>query len=152
MGLSLNRHSEERRMDKRYEQFPHTADIGVKVYGSSLKELFENAAFAMFDIIADLEGLKASVEQKVEARGGNHEELLVAWLDELLYNFYTKSLIFFKFEIDELTEKSLKARVFGRPVGANRNRLNTEIKAATYSDLKIKKTSGGYEVSIIFDI
>lgn len=138
--------------NKKYEQFPHTADIGVKIYGSSLKELFENAAFAMFDIIADLEGLNASIEQKIEVKAANYEELLVAWLDELLYNFYTKSIIFFKFEIEALGEGSLKARAFGRPVGANRNRLNTEIKAATYSDLKIKKTADGYEVSVIFDI
>ena len=139
-------------MDKKYEQFPHTADIGVKVYGATLKELFENAAFAMFDIIADLEGLKSSVEQNIEVKADNYEELLVAWLDELLYNFYTKSLIFFKFEVEELAEGFLKARVFGRPVGANRNRLNTEIKAATYSDLKIKNTSTGYEVRIVFDV
>ena len=30
--------------------------------------------------------------------------------------------------------------------------LKTEIKAATYSDLKIKKTGNGYEVEIIFDV
>jgi SHS2 domain-containing protein len=139
-------------VDRRYEQFPHTADIGVKVYGSSLKELFENAAFAMFDIIADLEGLKSSVEQAVEIEGKNYEELLVAWLDELLYNFYTKGIIYFRFEIEDLKTDSLKAKVYGRPVGDNRNRLNTEIKAATYHDLKIKNTAKGYEVSIIFDI
>jgi len=30
----------------------------------------------------------------------------------------------------------------GRPIAANRNRLKTEIKAATYHDLKINKTAG----------
>lgn len=137
---------------KRYEQFPHTADIGVRVYGRSLKELFENAAFAMFDIIADLEGLEGTITENFEVEAPNHEELLVAFLDELLYSFYTKSFIFFKFEIKELTEKRIEAKAFGRPVGENRNRLKTEIKAATYHDLKIKKTGEGYEVEIIFDI
>lgn len=137
---------------RRYEQFSHTADIGVRVYGSSLKELFANAAFAMFDIIADIEGLKTSVTQEISLDAPDPEELLVAWLDELLYNFYTKSLIFSRFEIDELTTTRIKARAFGRPVGANRNRLKTEIKAATYSDLKIKKTADGYSVEIIFDV
>ena len=137
---------------KRYEQFPHTADIGVRVYGKDLKELFENAAFAMFDIIADLEGLKSSVTNTFEIEASNYEELLVSWLDELLYNFYTKWFIFFKFEIEELTETRLKAKAFGRPVGDNKNRLQTEIKAATYHDLKIKKTDEGYQVEIIFDI
>lgn len=137
---------------KRYEQFPHTADIGVRVYGMTLKELFENAAFAMFDIIADLEGLKDSIVETLEVKAPNYEELLVAFLDELLYRFYTKSFIFFKFEIEELTEGRIRAKAFGRPVGENRNRLKTEIKAATYHDLKIEKTAEGYKVEIIFDI
>jgi SHS2 domain-containing protein len=137
---------------KRYEQFPHTADIGVRVYGRDLKELFANAAFAMFDILADLETLSGDTIEKFNIEAPNPEELLVAWLDELLYNFYTKQLIFFKFRIDELTDTRLKATVSGRPVGANRNRLRTEIKAATYSDLKIVKTPDGYKVEIIFDV
>lgn len=137
---------------KRYEQFPHTADIGVRVYGRTLKELFENAAFGMFDIIADIEGLNTSITENFDLKASNHEELLVAWLDELLYNFYTKSIIFSKFEVEELTQDRMKAKAFGRPVGENRNRLKTEIKAATYSGLEIKKTDGGYSVEIIFDV
>ena len=137
---------------KRYEQFPHTADIGVRVYGRDLKELFANAAFAMFDILADLEGLKVTFTQEIGLKADNKEELLIAWLDELLYNFYTKSVIFFKFDIEELTDCGIKAKASGRLVGENRNRLKTEIKAATYHNLKIKETGAGYEVEIIFDV
>ena len=137
---------------KRYEQFPHTADIGVRAFGKDLKELFENAAFAMFDIIADLEGMSGETTEILEVKAANHEELLVAWLDELLYIFYTKQLIFYKFNIERLEEGSLRASVVGRPIAANRNRLKTEIKAATYSDLKINKIADGYSVEIIFDV
>jgi SHS2 domain-containing protein len=137
---------------KRYEQFSHTADIGVRVYGSSLKGLFENAAFAMFDILADLENLTGGTVETFELNAPNSEELLISWLDELLYNFYTRQLIFFKFDISELTDTHIKAAASGRSVGANRNRLKTEIKAATYSDLKIAKIPGGYSAEIIFDV
>jgi SHS2 domain-containing protein len=136
----------------RYEQFPHTADIGVRVYGTSLGELFENAAFAMFDILADLENLSGDTVEKFALEAPTAEELLITWLDELLYNFYTKQLIFFRFRIDELAGTRLTATAFGRPVGANRNRLKTEIKAATYHDLKIVKTAEGYTVDIVFDV
>jgi len=141
-----------KQLEKRYEQFPHTADIGVRAYGRDLKELFANAAFGMFDIIADLEGLKGEFEQDIGLSAANSEELLISWLDELLYNFYTKQIIFFKFDVKEISGTMIKARVYGRQVGSNRNRLKTEIKAATYSDLAIKKTPDGYSVEIIFDI
>lgn len=137
---------------KRYEQFPHTADIGVHVYGGTLKELFENAAFSMFDIIADLDGLKESVSIDVKLASPDRDELLVAWLDELLYNFYTKSIIFSRFEISELADTAIKAKAYGRAVAANRNRLKTEIKAITYSGLKIAETGGRFQVDIIFDV
>lgn len=137
---------------KRYEQFPHTADVGVRVFGKDLKALFENAAFAMFDVIADLEGLRGNIEQDVRLDAACPEELLVAWLDELLYRFYTKKIIFYRFEVSLLSGTRLEAKAYGRPVGANRNRLKTEIKAATYADLEIKKTPEGMQVEVIFDI
>ena len=137
---------------KRYEQFPHTADIGIRVFGKDLKELFANAAFGMFDTIADLEGMTTTIEEDINLRGEALEELLVIWLDELLYRFYTKDIIYAKFEISEMSDDRMKAKVFGRPVSANRNRLKVEIKAVTYSGLKIKKTPDGYQVEIIFDV
>ena len=79
---------------QRYEQFPHTADIGIRVFGKDLKELLENAAFGMLEVIADLEGIKASEEEVVQVCSTAPEELLVAWLDELLYRFCTKDIIY----------------------------------------------------------
>ena len=139
-------------MDKRYEQFSHTADIGVRVFGTTLKELFENAAFAMFDILADLDGINGEITQDFELTAPNYEELLISWLDELLYNFYTKKIIFFKFEVRELSQDLVRAKAYGRSVNDNRNRLKTEIKAATYYNLKIIKKDDYYEVAIVFDV
>ena len=137
---------------KRYEQFSHTSDIGVRVYGKDLRELFENAAFAMFDVIADLENISGDKEEVIELEAQDRDMLLVSWLDELLYKFYTKGLIFYKFQVELLTEYKLQAKAFARPVAANRNRLKTEIKAVTYSGLKIINSDAGYEVEIIFDV
>lgn len=136
----------------RYELIPHTADIGVRVYGANLKELFENAAFAMFDIIADLDGLKGTATQDIKVKAPNSEELLVAWLDELLYNFYTKQVIFYDFNITEITGEALAGKAHGRHIGENKNRLKTEIKAVTYHELKIEEAKGIYTVTIIFDV
>lgn len=137
---------------KRYEQIPHTADIAVRVYGENLKELFINAAYAMFDIIADLEGLKNSIEIDVKVNAPSLEELLVSWLDELLYNFCTKFIIFSEFKILSIADNNIVAKAKGKPVGDNKNRLKTEIKAVTYHDLKIKKTPKGVSVDIVFDV
>ena len=38
---------------KDYELIEHTADVGIRISGNDLKELFIKAAQAMFDIICE---------------------------------------------------------------------------------------------------
>lgn len=140
------------RIMKPFEMVNHTADISIKAYGKSIKELFENAALGMFNILADLEGITTSTELEIKVEAPDREELLIEWLDELLYNFYTKHIIFFGFNITELADNRLSAKVKGRFIGENINRLKTEIKAATRHDLHIVKTKDVYEVQIVFDV
>lgn len=135
-----------------YEEIPHTSDIAIRVRGKDLKELFRNAAYGMFDIIADLEGLKESVSIDVELKAPSKEELLVTWLDELLYNFYTKSIIFFEFDVKFISATNITAKASGRHIGENRNRLKKEIKAVTYHNLDIKEDSQSLTVDIVFDV
>ena len=137
---------------KKYEIVEHTADIGIKAYGSTLGELFTNAARGLFDIIADLEGLKPSTSIKIKLESANPEELLIAWLDELIYNFYTKNIIFSEFKISSLTNKKIEAEALGRHIGNKKSRLKTEVKAATYHGLKIEEKNKKYEVQVIFDV
>jgi len=137
---------------KQYEIIEHTADIGIKAYGRDMKELFQNAARGMFNIAADLEGLKPSTSIEVKSKAANYEELLISWLDDLLYNFYTKNIIFSEFTINKIEPCHIEARVSGKHVGDNRSRLKSEIKAATFHELKINQTNEGYEVQVIFDV
>ncbi|HPT74861.1 MAG TPA: archease, partial [Methanomassiliicoccaceae archaeon] len=63
----------------RYEVLEHTADLMVKAYGRTLKECFENAAFAMMDQIVDASSADLSDEVSITVEGTD--------LEELLYNF-----------------------------------------------------------------
>ena len=137
---------------KTYDIIEHTADIGIKAYGKSLKGLFVNAARGLFDIIADLDGLKPSTSIKVKLEAENPEELLILWLDELIYNFYTKQIIFCDFNIKSISDTKVEAEVSGRHIGNKKSRLKTEVKAATYHGLKIEEKKKRYEVQIIFDV
>lgn len=139
---------------KRYKQIPHTADIGAKIYGKDIPELFANAAFAMFDLMAGIGKMAKGEGNKVEVevQGPDFEGLLVSWLNELLYLSFNNDLLFCKFDVISLEKTRLKAEVTGQSLEANKGRLRREIKAATYHDLKITKDKGRYEVTIIFDV
>ena len=71
----------------RYRVFDHTADLGVEVYGETVKELFVNAAFAVFDMLTDLDRVRAIEERNITVEGEGWEDLLVNYLREVLYLF-----------------------------------------------------------------
>ena len=121
---------------KRYEQIPHTADIAAKVYGRTMSELFQNAAYAMFDMIGDLEGLEFDTTVRVKTQAPDAEGLLVSWLNELLYLAYSKQAMFSEFSITFLGENELQGEARGQGLKDYAKRIRREIKAATYHDLR----------------
>jgi SHS2 domain-containing protein len=142
----------------RFEQFEHTADIGIKAYGKTLEELFENAALGMFSIMADLDGVEEKGEFKVVLSTNDKERLLVDWLSELLYihEVYDVILNDSKVEIrenvqgDGETMLEFKALVSGETIDRKKHRLGAMIKAVTYHMLEINEKEG--YLTVLFDV
>ncbi len=137
---------------KKYEQLDHAGDIRIKIYGGSFKELFENAGYALFDLITDIDKINADSTEYVEVSGVDREELIVNWLAELNYLFLTESKIFNKFDIEHLTDTELSATVFGEKFNPFHHELKNEIKAVTFHDLQIVEKRNHWETKIVFDI
>lgn len=140
-------------MRKDYELLEHTADIAIKVKGDSLEALFKNAAVAMFDIMAEyIPGKKTSRAEKllIKKEAANLEELFISWLNELLYHTMTKGKIFCEIMFKNLDEHGLKAVVGGKDM--INYKIKTEIKAATYHELEIKKVGPSWQAKVVFDV
>lgn len=137
---------------KRFDIIEHTADVGIEAYGVELEEAFANAAYAMFTLIVDLDGVKEEVRRRIAVQAEDQESLLASWLNELLYLFDTEGIIFKRFEVTELGEKSLKAVGYGELIDTARHSLKTGIKAATYYMLRVAREDDKYSVRVIFDL
>jgi SHS2 domain-containing protein len=137
---------------KDYEFIEHTADISIRVKGSDLNALFRNTALAMFDIAAQKRKSQAGKKTriKIELKSDNLDELFVNWLNELLSLSATKDLIFSDFKISNLDNGVIEAIAIGENT-AN-YKVNTEIKAATYHQLKLEEIKTGWQAEIIFDV
>jgi SHS2 domain-containing protein len=133
---------------KRYEQIPHTADLAARIYGETLTALFTNAAFAMFELIGEASEVLVGGKYTVELDGSDREDILIRWLNELLYVSFHNKIKLTSFEIKSLTSTRIKAEVSGTPFSATIH----EIKAATYHDVTIQLIPKGYSVTVIFDI
>jgi len=139
-------------VEKKYEIFDHTADVGIIVHGSTLEEMFEKAAYAMFDIIVYADRIEPVRKVKVSISSPTLEDLLVDWLSELLYVFSTELFVMNKFEvrIKEEGEYHLNAVCWGEAYKRKKHGIKTEIKAVTYHELEIDKENG--YLKVLFDI
>jgi SHS2 domain-containing protein len=137
---------------KQYEILDHTADIGIVAFGRNLAEAFSNAAYAMFDILTDADNIKETDSFDLQISASNVEELLVVWLDELLYRYETEGFIYGRFLIEEMGKTSLHAVGFGEKVDLDRHEIKVEIKSVTYHQLKVEETDGRWKVQVIFDV
>ena len=137
---------------QKYQYIDHTADLGIKVFGDTLAELFENAAFGLFDNITNLEKVSPNSEFSVEVQATDREALLVNWLSELNYLFLTRKELFESFHITEMNNEHLTATVEGEKLDIGRHEIYTEVKAVTYHKLYVKKSDQGWEAQVIFDL
>ncbi len=137
---------------KKYDIIDHTADVGIKAYGKTLSEAFQNAGYGMFDIITDGSEIENTGQYDIELKADDLEQLLVDFLSELLFLNSAKSLVFgfFKVSLDE-KRKKLSANVFGEKFVFSKHKIGEEIKAVTYHMLEIKKNKK-YTVQVLFDI
>jgi len=137
---------------KRYETFDHTADLGVRVLGQSAEELFANAAYALFDLLTDLNRVREPLSYDLHVEAADREELLVRWLNELLFLSESPGYLFKRFSISHLDPTSMQAVAHGESFDPSRHKFNLEIKAITYHKVAVKEEGGRWEARLIFDI
>lgn len=145
-----------------YAFIDHLSDIGIEVKAGSPAELFENAALGMFSIMYDLKDVEAKEKEEISVKGKKGtdiEELLVSWLEKLLYVFETRKVLLCKFEITGIevvkTIKYVNAFIYGERINLSRNKFYTAVKAPTYHMLEVKrsaKAGGKWTARIIFDV
>ncbi|OQY98422.1 MAG: hypothetical protein B6D41_02435 [Chloroflexi bacterium UTCFX4] len=130
-----------------YEELDHTADWAFRAFGTDLKELFQNAAYALFALEGALDA-QSTLTREIYVEGIDREALLVNWLSELLFLQETKRETYQKFEITKLSDTELQATVYG----AHTQPITKFIKAVTYHDLKIEQTEKGWEATVVVDV
>lgn len=126
--------------------------MGIIAYGESLKEAFENSAYGMFSLMCDPEKVTSRSSFDIKARGDDRESLLVAWLNELIFLEDTKRVLLKEFNISELSDKELKAKVVGEEIDPQRHLIQRSVKAATYNQLLIEEKGGKWRTRVVFDV
>jgi len=139
-------------MKKVFEIIDHAADIGIIVYGTDIEEIFSNAAMALFNLITEPESVEEKLHLDLEVISEDRDGLLVDWLNELIYLFDAKHILFKRFDIRSLTHNQINATCHGESFDPMKHKIKIGVKAATYHMLKLDKNSDGCKAQIILDI
>ena len=120
-----------------FETFDHTADLGLRVVGGSLNELFAEAATGLTSlIVADVGSVVVAQERTLQIDSPDLEYLYFDWLSELLFLFESDGWLSASAEV-EVTGNSLRGVVCGETFCEERHRRSHEVKAITYHELSV---------------
>lgn len=128
------------------------SDYEFQASAATLEELFAICGVATFDAITDVQKIEASAKIKFKVAAENIEDLLYAFLAELIYIKDTQKIFLSKFEIEIKEGYALKCQAFGEYIDRNKHDFKTDVKAVTYHHLKIEKTDEGYSAHVILDL
>lgn len=142
-----------------YRIVPHTSEVGLEADGRDLPELFRHAADGLLHLYSLLpsgekmpdradEGLK---EVRVRLSGEDPGDLLILWLNELVFQIQTRRLRPVAFRFESLTETTLTATLAGRDAPAARD-LAIEVKSAARAGALVEKTEKGWTAKVILDV
>ena len=127
---------------ERWEHFPHEADVGVRGLGATPEQAFEQAALALTAVVTDLAAVTPAEMISLTCEAPDTELLFVDWLNALVYEMATQSMLFSRFEV-RLEGRCLEAKAWGEALDIARHHPAVEVKGATYTALKVAQQPDG---------
>jgi SHS2 domain-containing protein len=131
------------------------SDYEFEANADSLEELFAICGKATFEAMTDTSKVLAGDSIKFGIVAENLEDLMFAFLSELIYLKDTEKLFLSDFVINLRSlkgEYNLKCEAKGEHIDFDKHDLRTDVKAATYHQLAVSKHDEGYRAHVILDL
>jgi len=134
----------------RWEHFPHAADVGVRGFGKSAAEAFEQAALALTAVVTHAE-IAPQAQVEVSCEAPDLELLFVEWLNAIIYEMAVRNMLFSRFAV-RIAGTRLAGTLWGETVDVARHQPACEPKGATYTALKVAEHGGVWSAACIVDV
>lgn len=138
-----------------YQILDHTADKGVRAWGKTLEELFENASRGMCRLVVDPQGKHADLSLPLVVEVPEPDDLadlLVKWLRELIYLTDVQKVVFTDVQVRRVTQTTVEGEAKGFLVEDNAVLDGAPVKAVTYHRLRLEQTPEGWEAEFYVDV
>jgi len=134
-----------------WEQFPHDADVGLRGFGATVEQAFEQTAMALTAVVTDAE-IAPRIALDVHVEAPDIELLLVEWLNAIIYEMAVRRMLFGRFAV-HVAGTRLQATLWGEPVDIARHAPACEPKGATLTALHVGADQQGlWSASCVVDV
>lgn len=137
---------------KSYRLNKHQSEIAVRVIGNSQADLFVNSAFALFDVMADIQAIESKERLPLEVEGTDRDDLMVNWVRELLYLYQSSGYLLREFQVHEVKDTIVRAEVCGEKIDPDRHEIKQEIASIAFHKSRMEKTGNQWTAHLIFEI
>jgi tRNA nucleotidyltransferase (CCA-adding enzyme) len=128
--------------NKHWEHFAHEADMGVRGFGMTKEEAFEQGAVALTAVVTDPKTVAEDEVVEITCEAPDVELLFVDWLNGLVYEMATRNMLFSRFEV-RVDGQRLCGKAWGEKVDVARHQPAVEVKGATYTALCVFRNAVG---------
>lgn len=135
----------------RWEHFPHAADVGLRGFGRTPAEAFEQGALALTAVITSV-AVEPTTAVEVSCEAPDLELLFVEWLNTIIYEMAVRKMLFARFAV-RIRGTRLTGTLWGESVDVVRHAPACEPKGATYTALKVSVDGDGtWSAACVVDV
>jgi SHS2 domain-containing protein len=120
--------------------------MGVRGIGEDENEAFAEAAKALCALTTELSEVSARERIEIDRSAPDHEQLLVEWLDALIFEMATRHMVFSRFEV-RIEHGALQGVAWGEKRDERRHTAGVEVKGATFTELRVARDPSGRTVA-----
>ena len=132
--------------------FAHDADVGVRGFGPTREAAFEQGAIALMHAMGAVGDVAPQQLVSIACEAPNDEILFVDWLNALIFEMATRSMLFSRFRVG-IDNGALHAEAWGEPIDPARHEVAVEAKGATFTALEVaKRADGSWVAQCVVDV
>jgi SHS2 domain-containing protein len=136
------------------ERWEHYEDggsgIGVRGFGDTAADAFEQAALALTATMTDPQGVSSRERVVIRCEAPTDDLLLATWLDAVRSRMKSSRMLFSRFEV-WLDGTRLTAHAWGEPMNPDRHELRLQVKGARADTPHVARHGEGWMAQAIME-
>ncbi len=129
------------------------ADVAFEATGKNLTELFQSAAQATIESMANTKTVKAVIVKKIKKKAKTVDKLLFELLEEIVYLKDKDAIVFHDVKV-KVDEKKLEAtaELTADKIQPEKQELHQDVKAVTMHYYLVEKKKDTWKTVVVLDI